>query len=227
MHLSKKLFQSLSSKFSWVEMRAVRVRRFLQPSLRDSGLKIIGCGRSGTTYTAKTLQQLGLDFGHERLRLNGIASWYLGSGQARVPFGPSMKQLAWLDVPVVHQVREPLSAISSCLAIGKPSRYFLRNESPVFWAESRLCFAMRYWFYWNQKCERIASYTYQVEELDNHLAEILSIGGFKVPERHEHSKVSRKTNARSHPIVNWNQVFEEDSVLAAEIQELGKRYGYH
>ncbi len=195
--------------------------------MSERGLLVTGCGRSGTTYTAKLLQTLGLKFGHERLGMHGIASWYLGSKQKKVPFGPSMQQLAWLDLPVVHQVREPLSAISSCLAIGKSSRRFLEEESAVFRATSRIGFAMRYWLYWNQTCEQLGSFTYQIERLDETLPKVLAIGKLDLPESHRSSEVSKKTNARTHTSLTWDQLFDEDPVLATEIRELGGHYGYH
>lgn len=38
-------------------------------------LLITGCGRSGTHFTARLLQEIGLDVGHETLGKDGVASW--------------------------------------------------------------------------------------------------------------------------------------------------------
>lgn len=216
----------LSQKRRLIEVRIIRVRRYLLPSNSKRGLKVIGCGRSGTTYTAKVFQEFGVDIGHERLMSDGIASWYLGSDQEKVPLGPSMRDLAWLDVGVVHQVREPLSAISSCLAIGKISREFLANETPFLRnLNTRLGFAMRYWLYWNQKCEEIASFTYQVERLDVHLRDILAVGKIQAKESPALA-FPKNVNSRAHQKVNWDNLFDEDSVLAQEVHDLGNHYGY-
>ena len=41
---------------------------------------VIGCGRSGTLYTATVLQLLGIDVGHELPGRNGMVSWWAFSG---------------------------------------------------------------------------------------------------------------------------------------------------
>ena len=80
-------------------------------SFNYKGLIIIGCGRSGTTYTAKLFRKNGYKIGHERLKVNGIASWYLVSDQQKELFGPSLHSIKKTDFPIVHQVRNPIDAI--------------------------------------------------------------------------------------------------------------------
>ena len=43
----------------------------------EGRLAIIGCGRSGTTYTSKLLQSFGVKVGHEKILDHGISSWCL------------------------------------------------------------------------------------------------------------------------------------------------------
>src|SRR5690606_37917435 len=107
-------------------------------------LVITGCGRSGTTFSSKFLKGAGLAIGHERLNLHGIRSWYLVSNEGRVPFGPSDRDIKSLDLVVVHQVREPLAAISSMLSIGRLSWTFFCKEIPIADSDSKVLKAMKY-----------------------------------------------------------------------------------
>jgi hypothetical protein len=141
------------------------------------GLIIIGCGRSGTTYTSKKLKSLGIDIGHERLKRDGISSWHLVSDQIEVPIETNFEQVRKLNLPFVHQVREPLQAISSMQAIGWISYKFLSNEISIdFENDSKILKAMKYWYYWNLKAETKAVFTYQIEEFSQNLPELLEIG---------------------------------------------------
>ncbi len=45
--------------------------------LADKTIAIVGCGRSGTLYSAKYFRGFGLDIEHERWECDGNASWYL------------------------------------------------------------------------------------------------------------------------------------------------------
>lgn len=81
---------------------------------------VTGCGRSGTTYTARLLASLGYRCGHEEL---------FGPFQRKAPhFRSRHGDVSWLAVPfldqlppgtaVVHQVRHPVQVIRSLAGIG-------------------------------------------------------------------------------------------------------------
>ncbi|MEL7422698.1 MAG: hypothetical protein AAFN81_06895, partial [Bacteroidota bacterium] len=114
----RNLYRELEFRYNY---RAVRKRN-------QEKIMIIGCGRSGTTYTSKLFKSFGYEVGHERLGKNGISSWMLVSDQTQVPIGPSFKDLRSLELPIVHQVRHPIKAISSLQATGHISWKFLASE---------------------------------------------------------------------------------------------------
>ena len=191
-----------------------------------SKIMIIGCGRSGTTYTSKLFNSLGYKVGHERLERNGISSWLLVSNQQKVFIGPSFEELKSLNLPVVHQVRHPLKAISSFQATGHQSWQFLAYEIPINYEEdSKVLKGMKYWYYWNLMAEEKSSFTYQVENLDDVFPELLKAGQFTavVDKRNE---VAKTTNTRSHIGLSWRDLRREDPVLTDKIIVLAKKYGY-
>jgi hypothetical protein len=220
----KIIFKTSASNY----IRNIQFYYFLflrRTSQRERGLVIVGCGRSGTTYTSKKMKSLGIDIGHERLKKDGISSWYLVSDQFKVPLGPNFEQIKKLTLPIVHQVREPLQCISSMLAIGRISYEFLSNEIPIdFENDSKILRAMKYWYYWNLKAESKAIFTYQIEEFSQILDELLEIGQFSLST--EKFKTDVNTNSRKHIDLAWSDLNKEDENLCHKIKELGRKYGY-
>lgn len=192
-----------------------------------SRIMIIGCGRSGTTFTSSLFEKNGYHLGHEMIAKNGISSWYLVSNMDKVPRGPSFNELKSFDIPAVHQVRSPLKAISSMLTTGWPSYKFISNEVPIdFDKDSKILKSMKYWYYWNQMAEKKASFTYQVESIDKHLDDILELGKFS-KENFEVASVSTKVNSRKHDILTWEDLLKEDQDLSNKIKELARKYKYN
>lgn len=145
---------------------------------------VAGCSRSGTTYMAKLLSELGLPCGHERIfniwRVYGIgdltdpmtAFFETESKQGDASFLsiPYLDQLPEGTV-VLHQVRNPLEVIRSHMGIRffadpyVPSMYlanehpqimdFFRTHAPqIVHANTEIERCMRYWYYWNRMAER-------------------------------------------------------------------------
>jgi hypothetical protein len=148
---------------------------------------IAGCSRSGTTYMAKLMSNLGLACGHERI----FNIWRIcGIGELTEPmvnfFEADSKQgdASFLSIPylnqlpegtvILHQVRNPLEVIRSHMGIRffadppVPSIYlanehaqildFLRKHSPeMFQTDSEIARCMRYWYFWNRIAEEAKS----------------------------------------------------------------------
>lgn len=194
-------------------------KSFIKFSGSKKGLIIIGCGRSGTTYTSKKLKSLGIFIGHEKLHKHGISSWYLVSDQSKVPIGPTFKQIQKLGFPFIHQVRSPLEAISSMQSSSWISFKFLSNEIPINdKKDSKILKAMKFWYYWNLKAESRAEFTYQIEEFDQHLNKILKLGNFDKIEND--SCIDTKTNTRKHTNLTWNDLYEQDKQLTDNIKKI-------
>lgn len=186
---------------------------------------IIGCGRSGTKYITKVLQQCGLDVRHEKWGKDGIASFYL-AGEGELPRwhfkGLSPK---WEFDVILHQVRDPLKVISSSFAFRQPRTFSFINENiPTEGITDPVVWGMVYWYYWNLLAERKASFTYQVEKLEENWDWIKKQLGINCPWKMVKG-ISKKTNTRSHPVLSWKEL--EGKPLYSEIKEMAKRYGYY
>lgn len=78
--------------------------------------KILGLGhpRTGTGYTTKVLQQMGLDIGHERYGKDGIVAWQYAIGK---PYEILHHKLRDKDEPeydfLLYNVRDPKKSLAS------------------------------------------------------------------------------------------------------------------
>lgn len=221
--LKKIIPLAVREKYRAIEFR--RNRRLLQQT-EESRIMIIGCGRSGTTFTSKLFKAHGFSVGHERLLQHGISSWLLVSNQDTVHIGPSYSEIKDLGLPVVHQVRHPIKAIASFLSTGHKSWEFIANEIPIDYDnDNKVLRGMKYWYYWNLMAEKKATFTYQVEKLDEVFPELLRIGQFPVSFA-KGEEVAKTTNTRPHSILNWDDLKNENIELTNKIIDLAKRYGY-
>ena len=213
-------------------------------------LRIIGCGRSGTRYSASLFQALGLDITHELDRelpgstgRDGISSWFLAVDDPNPPNGPS-------DIGIdfqytLHQVRHPLLVIASfaqfILKEGTRSPEFIERHIPGLKSDldtndlsikqKLILQAARYWYEWNLMAEQKATETLRLEELDFHLDRICDLLDLPfdpdVPDL-----VSKKTNERQWYIqeapwvISWADLYSLDPVLTENIKNLSAKYGY-
>jgi hypothetical protein len=189
---------------------------------------IVGCGRSGTKYTAKLFCDLGIGVGHERLGKEGIASWVLSGEHGKSPWGPKMAELRGIPLKIAHQVRHPLKTISSVMT-AKPRSWKFIAQNIACDRDRLLRRSMQYWLYWNELSEEKAGYTYPVEKLDEGISELLrycerSVENAQIEYALKH--VSKKTNGRRHAEVSWADLRAEDRELSQKIENLAQKYGY-
>ena len=188
---------------------------------------ITGCGRSGTTFSSKVLRQMGLEIGHERLKKNGISSWYMVSQKKKVELGPSLYDLEKFEKIIIHQVREPLPAISSMLSTGSPSWRFLSYEIPIdIENDSKILKAMKYYFYWNKQTENITNIRIKAEEFTLSIEKILKEHNLNYNSGTVNIDKKTKVNTRKHNQLSWQDLTKEDEILAEKIKKLGEEYGY-
>jgi hypothetical protein len=213
-------------------------------------LLIIGCGRSGTLYSAEVWRRLGLDIQHERdfrppgeLGKDGFASWFLAVDDPSPPFGPSSHGYHF-DC-VIHQVRHPLKVIASV------AQYILQQGfySPVFIEkyvpQIKLCYdqeflkykdklvlqAAYYWYHWNLMAEVKSTQTVQVEHLIENLPQLCNMVGIEFFPKNVYN-LSSNINARQHHVkeepwvVTWEDLDNLDHSLCLMIQNLASKYGY-
>ena len=181
---------------------------------------ITGCGRSGTSYTAKVLRAAGMDVGHERKGIHGTVSSLWAVESERYPYFHAQKRPEF-DV-VLHQVREPLATIGSLTTALKSSwRWNAQHiELDMDWSALRI--AAEYWLQWNALCEDQAVMTYRVECIRTAWPDIGWTCGVlaQFP-----AGVPENVNRRTHRAVTWKEIYEE-TPHAASIQKMALRYGY-
>jgi len=196
-------------------------------------LLIVGCGRSGTSYISKLWKNMGLDINHERYGAHGLSNWYFTPGHqmTKGPFGAERMVFGDYDYKCIfHQVRHPLSAISSVTTLAHQSWNWLSSWVPIEKDDSLLKKSMKYWHHWNILAENMAELTYQVEQIDEVLEELCNRLGksdlFTNNNINKIKKMPSDINSREHDAFSWKDLQIEDSVLCEWIKEQAKRYGY-
>lgn len=182
---------------------------------------ITGPGRSGTQYIAAALRLCGLDVGHERYGRDGIVSGFYCFEAKSYP-GAHPKKRPRFDV-ILHQVREPLQTIAS-VQTGK-SRVWAQQFMDVEPSAGPLRWACHYWLTWNREAERIAEYTYRIEDLKNVWDELQARLGFNAPYSHI-AHLPRNLHSRPHERVTWADVKRAAPEVYADLREMATRYGY-
>lgn len=196
--MRRELFNDLSQKHLFTsENVSEHLKRLIKNPIH---LVIIGCGRSGTAFIGTHL-----DLGHEKLGRNGISAW-----QAAVDINP-IYTLKSNDF-ILHQVRNPISTISSCHAFVMKESWSLieANIHSINSSDSLLLKCMKYWYHWNLMAEKRALATYRVEDIKSEQPKNIN---------------TRKTWS-SYRKVSWADLQAEDPELTRKIKLLASRFGY-
>jgi hypothetical protein len=189
-------------------------------------LLILSLGRSGTVYITDIFKSAGIELGHERLGKDGAVAWPF-----EVDFPGS--HLGYDYEHIFHQVRNPLSVISSWC-------YCFKNLSSDLWSriryetqeinrdDSLLVHCAKYYYFWNLRSEKLADWRYRIEDFD-----------FLIPEferrlemRFNRDALSQISKMRNHcgdivPEITWADLKSElPQELFIDLQEMARRYGY-
>ena len=199
---------------------------------------VVSTPRSGTAYTAKLLNAIGVSCGHERYfdtdkqviedrsqEQFGDSSWLAA---------PFLKSLP-LDTIILHQIRDPIKSINSLIYTKHlyldlyENRYiaFINRHTPFpgrLTTQQQL--AMFFWCYWHQLIEKNASghryFRYQVENIPiDLLMVLLSNHGDKISARENEISIPKDCNTRGTPLP-----FVTKDILTSEVISLATRYGY-
>jgi hypothetical protein len=174
---------------------------------------IVGCARSGTRWIAEVLTLTGLDVGHWRtLGDDGISSDLLA------PLA------CLLEANVIHQVRYPVNQIGSMHTTHGYTWQFINQVLKFKDGDTLLKMCMKYWLVWNSYAEKVARYTYRIENIDNEWGKIKELTGAKgvLPD------VPRNANTRKgmYKPVTWDMLEQEDAELYGHILKKAWGYGY-
>lgn len=187
--------------------------------LENDKIVIVGCGRSGTGYAAKTFTLNGKVVGHERLKRDGISDWYLTAKPTdryqRGLLGPTFPDVEkyYKDFKIIHQVRNPILCMNSLFTHNDTTWLYISSYTKGLHANERpLIKHMKHWVTWNLMAEELAEFTYQLEKFDE---------TFNLP-----IKNNEKYNARKHIGYPLQTYKDADSGLFNDVEQLSKKYGY-
>ena len=184
---------------------------------------ITGCGRSGSTYITRVLQHCGLDVGHHRLGKDGAVCSFYCFKTDKYPVKTHPVPRPHFDV-ILHQIREPLKTIAS-IQTGRSWKWTCRllpvgEDAPLL---TRCCYN---WLVFNEEAECQAALTYRIEALEEAWPEIQQLLGFTYNYTKAVTGISKKTNARKHGAVTWEDVRTFAPLIYCDIREAARRYGY-
>jgi hypothetical protein len=179
-------------------------------------LLILSCPRSATTYTSKLFQKNGFMINHEEIGDDGIVSWPIVSYDNTKVWGPSYTEVIdhYNDnVLFYHQVRNPFKVIPSMLSLRKESFDFVEKNTYVNHSDNIIVRCMKFWYYWNLRCEEKTDRRYKVEDIEE---------TFKFKNQIEKDTI----NSRNHLILMAKDLWKEDKDLFHKILEKSFEYGY-
>lgn len=177
-------------------------------------IAIVGCGRSGTQYMSLALQKAGLDVGHERMGKDGTVD---------ASFGPRVDSSKFV---VLHQVRRPIPVISYLpyaleSSWRRVAHYVKLIEKPL------LLRAMQFWIDWNLIAEKVARWTYRIEDIDTMWPKICKeigiaadVAPINTVPRDQH------TLAGKYHLATWAELEAIDKKTTNAVRALATRYGY-
>ena len=202
-------------------------------------LLVTGCARSGTRYIATVLKKCGMDIGHETLGNDGIASWGMVVESEKFPWGLGRNGLEFEHI--FHQVRDPLKSISSIYTTEGPKSWgFITSQVPeISLNDPYIVRAAKYWYYWNSMAEKLAEWTYRVEDIDTVWDEYERRLGMQL-DRSIVKEVTPDVNSRNGKPTrcdyistgeptsfSWDDLKQQlDPELYENIRSLAKKYGY-
>jgi hypothetical protein len=137
-----------------------------------------------------------------------------------------------------HQVRHPVGVIASFNTVmGSTWRFICDNEPRISLDDSLLLRCMKYWLYWNQRCERHSTVSYRVENLEVLLPRFLKRLGveptpevlakcLKVP-KNDHTRRSGHKMSPRYPKLTWPDIVRENAPIADLIRTQATKYGYN
>jgi hypothetical protein len=195
-------------------------------------IKILTYPRSGSRFTARLLKSLGCMVEQERLGADGTVSWvHAGTGTVRG------RTSEFFEAGIVlHQVREPLAAITSASTMSASSFLYLSRNSSIplnceirSSREERLLFCLKVYPIWHDLIlSHNPEWRYRIESLNSEdiwgeFCDRLGVAG----KWEEMGKSVRHSRVHLYETVcTWDEAFSLDSFAAGRVRELAAGYGY-
>ena len=191
---------------------------------------IIGCPRSGTTYTTTFFRQIGFDVKHEKMGKHGCIGWNYAIDKE---FKKKGTRVGIKFTHILHQVRHPLLVMRSLpvtFAVRSEMKHIKRGVGKLC-PDDLLIRCMQMWHKWNVLCEKQSILTYRVEDLyrgsklTKKLSNMLSFNLNKVKDidTKTNSKKKKKSYIKT---LTWKMLEDKNKKLFKKIVEQTRRYGY-
>jgi hypothetical protein len=192
---------------------------------------VAAVGRSGTHYTARLLQQLDLDVGHETVGRDGTASWkHITTGRFVVRKKWRRQRTTYIDAggftTVLHQVRHPLKVIASMQTFGEASWRYMAQFTSLTLEEPTLRRAMVAYLEWNRLIEPRADWRFQIERLSEVFETFCRYVGVEPQPMPELPWAARESRTGRYAALGWADLEQADAALAEQIREMARTYGY-
>ena len=171
------------------------------------------------------LREFHLAVGHERVWEHGGCGWTLLLPEW-------FEQFEWTSV--IHQVRDPISTISSMYTHRRP-RMWDRVSSVIGplqagWNQNNwMLRCARYWMRWNTECEKKATWRYRIEDIYTGspiMPEFYERVGLKAKKGRLWPEISRTMNHREHPSLTWADFDRFPKETRPQLISMARRYGY-
>lgn len=204
---------------------------------------VVGTPRSGTSFVAESLRNLGLRVAHEMPDFkeydfdapeDALVSWWF-AGDAPYPeyAGPGLPKRHYTFDRVVHIVRDPVHVMRSVTTMCPTSYAFIQkkaNLSSTLVRTEPLRYSALFWLRWNKLAGRKADVRLRIEEQDAH--SLCQACGFNWECEGLVSTAPDTTNTRKHHkryLENVTHASIRDALTkkeAKEFFELARSYGY-
>ena len=198
--------------------------------MRDEGAKILitGTGRSGTHFTSKVLQKLGMDMPHERMGVDGTVSWkHIRGGRFEVVGKGRVQEVCdSCFSTVLHQVRHPLKVISSMQTFGISSWTYMEKFIDLDLDAPPLIKGMQGWVQWNELVEEKAVWRFQIEQIAVVFDQLCYHCGIPDQTMPAIPREGRDSRSKRYKPISWLDLRKADLSLASQVQEKASLYGY-
>jgi len=194
-------------------------------------LLITAVGRSGTHYTARLLQAMGLDVPHEAVGRDGAASWkHITTGRFVVKKRWKRKRETFIDssgfTTVLHQTRHPLKVIASMQTFSDATWGYMAQFTSLTMDQPTLRRAMVGYLEWNRLIEARADWRFQIEQLPAVFDAFCRHAGLDPRPLPELPREARDSRPARYPPLTWADLEREDAALAEQLKQMAGAYGY-
>jgi len=194
-------------------------------------LLITAVGRSGTHYTARLLQAMGLDVPHEAVGRDGAASWkHITTGRFVVKKRGKRPRETFIDgsgfTTILHQTRHPLKVIASMQTFSEPTWQYMAQFTTLTLDQPVLKRAMLGYLQWNRLIEARADWRFQIEQLPDVFDEFCRRAGLEPRPLPDLPREARDSRTERYRPLQWADLQRQDPDLTTGLRQMARIYGY-